>query len=158
MIMIIGECYLMSGPSLSQLVYPAAVPSYHVLLLTAHCSLLIVHKIASLYDHILIDDPITQGGEKEDCGVEGGNPNSCKGAFIKVEGLQLFAEDDINEDVELESQFRHILDVLVDEHEGNEIPFLSNAKSNLAYVMVGKSRIFLSQLNGNLFLSKDWLT
>ena len=30
------------------------------------------------YDHILIDDPITQGGEKEDCDVEGGNPNSCR--------------------------------------------------------------------------------
>ena len=39
------------------------------------------------YDHILIDDPITHGGEKEDCGVEGGNSNSCKDAFIEVEGL-----------------------------------------------------------------------
>ena len=37
------------------------------------------------YDHILIDDPITHGGEKEDCGVEG-NSNSCKDAFIEAEG------------------------------------------------------------------------
>ena len=94
------------------------------------------------YDHILIDDPITQGGEKEDCGVEGGNSNSCNDAFIEAEGLQSLAEDDINEDVELESQLRHTLDILVDEHEGDEIPSLSNAKSIVAYVMVEESRIF----------------
>ena len=56
--------------------------------------------------------------------------------------MQSLAEDDINEDVELESQLRHTLDVLVDEHEGVEIPSLSNAKSAVAYVMVGESRIF----------------
>jgi hypothetical protein len=43
------------------------------------------------YDHILIDDPITHGGEKEDCGVEGGNSNSSKDAFIEAEGLQSLA-------------------------------------------------------------------
>jgi len=38
-------------------------------------------------------------GEKEDCGVEGCNSNSCKDAFIEAEGLQSLAENDINEDV-----------------------------------------------------------
>jgi len=44
----------------------------------------------------------------------------------------------------------------------SEIPSLSNAKSAVAYVMVGESRIFkstlVSQLNGNPSLSKDRLT
>ena len=79
--------------------------------------------------------------------------------YIEAKGLQSLVEDDINEDVELESQLRYTLDILVDEHEGAEIPSLSNAKSTVAYAMVGESRIFkstlVSQLNGNPHLSKD---
>ena len=103
---------------------------YTIIILVWYCYYTTYHLFESMeedecdYDHILIDGPITQSGEKEDCGVEGGNSNSCKDVFIKVEGLQSSAEDDINEDVELESQLRHTLDALVDEHEGAEIPSL----------------------------------
>ena len=64
--------------------------------------------------------------------------------------------------MELQSELRHALDVLIDEHENVEMPSQSNVKSIVAYVEVGESRIFkstlVSQLNGNPTLSKDRLT
>jgi hypothetical protein len=66
---------------------------------------------------------------------------------------------DLHEDVELQSELRHALDVLIDEHENVGMPSQSNVKSVVVYVEVGESRIFenrlVSQLNGNATLSKD---
>ena len=68
--------------------------------------------------------------------------------------------------MELQSELRHALDVLINEHEKVEMPSQSNVKSIVAYVEVGRevgeSRIFkstfVSQMNGNPTLSKDQLT
>ena len=114
------------------------------------------------YDHTFIDDLSTQGGEKENCCVQENDSNTCKDAFVEAEGMQSWVEDDLHEVVQLESELRHTLDVLVDEHEGAQIPSPSNVKSIIAYLEVGESRIFkstlVSQLNGNPTLSKDQLT
>ena len=63
--------------------------------------------------------------------------------------------------MELQSELWHVLDVLIDEPENVEMPSQSNVKSIMAYVEVEESRIFksthVSQLNGSLTLSKDWL-
>ena len=64
--------------------------------------------------------------------------------------------------MELQSELRRALEVMVDEHESVEFPSQSNVKSSVAYVKVGESRIFkstlVSQLNGNPTISKDRLT
>jgi len=61
--------------------------------------------------------------------------------------------------VELESGLWHALDILIDEHENVEMPSQSNVKSIVSHVEVKESIIFrsivVSQLNGNLTLSKD---
>ena len=66
----------------------------------------------------------------------------------------------IHEDMELQSELRHALDVLIDEHEKVEMHSQSNVESFVAHVEVGESRIVksapLSQLNGNPTLFKDW--
>ena len=55
--------------------------------------------------------------------------------------------------MELQSELQQALDVLIDERENIEMPFQSNAKSNMAYVEVGEFRMikstFVSQWNGN---------
>ena len=114
------------------------------------------------YDHTLIDDSSAQGGDKENCSVGEDNSNMCKDVVIETELMQSQVENDLHEDVELQSELRHALDVLIDEHENVEMPSQSNVKSIVAYVEVGESRIFkstlVSQLNGNPTLSKDRLT
>jgi hypothetical protein len=71
----------------------------------------------------------------------------------------LQVENNLHEDVELQSELLHALDVLIDEHKNGEIPTQSNVKSIVAYVEVGDSKIFkstlVSQLNAIPTLSKD---
>ena len=55
--------------------------------------------------------------------------------------MQSHVENDLHEDVELESELQHALDVLIDEPENVEMPFQSNVKFIAAYVEVGESRI-----------------
>ena len=50
--------------------------------------------------------------------------------------------------MELQSELRHALDVLIDEHENVEMPPQSNVKSIVTYVEVGESRIPKSTLVG----------
>ena len=111
------------------------------------------------YDHTLIDDSGAQDGGKEIYGVGEDKSNMCKGVVIETNLRQPQVENDLHEDVELQSELQHALDVLIDEHEIVEMPFQSNGKSIVAYVEVGKSRIFkstlVSQLNGNPNSSKD---
>ena len=68
-------------------------------------------------------------------------------------------ENNLHEDVELQSELLHALDVLIDEHKNGEIPTQSNVKSIVDYVEVGDSKIFkstlVSQLNAIPTLSKD---
>ena len=54
-----------------------------------------------------------------------------------MESIQWQVENDLHEEVELQSQLQHTLDVLIDEHENLEIPPQSNVKSMMAYVKVG---------------------
>jgi hypothetical protein len=75
--------------------------------------------------------------------------------------MQLQVGNNLQEDVELQSELRHALDVLIDGHENVEVSSQSNVKFIVAYVDVGESRVFkstlVSQLNGNL-TSKNRLT
>ena len=73
--------------------------------------------------------------------------------------MQSEVENNLHEDVELQSELWHALDVLNDEHKNVKMPSQSNVKSIVAYVEVGEPIIFKStlvrQLNGNPTLSKD---
>ena len=64
--------------------------------------------------------------------------------------------------MKLQSELRHALDVLIDEHENVKLPSHSNIKSIMTFVEVAESRSFKSKLvnesNGNPTLSKDLLT
>ena len=66
-------------------------------------------------------------------------------------------ENDLHEDVKLQSELRNALDVMIDEHENVERPSQSDVKSIMGYVEVGESKKFkntlVSQLNGNPTLS-----
>ena len=71
-------------------------------------------------------------------------------------------ENGLYEDVELQGELWHALDVLVDEHKTVDMPSQSNVKSIVTNVEVGESAIFksalVSELNGNPALSKDRVT
>ena len=75
--------------------------------------------------------------------------------------MQSHVESDVHEDVKLQNKLRHVLDVLIDEHEIVKMPSRSH-ESIVAYVEARESRIFKStlvcQLNGNPTLFKDQLT
>jgi hypothetical protein len=43
-------------------------------------------------------------------------------------------ENDLNEDLELQSELGHALDVLIDKHENVKMPSQSNVKSIVAHV------------------------
>ena len=62
----------------------------------------------------------------------------------------------------MQSELRHALNALIDEHENVEMPAQANVKSIVAYVEVGEFRNFkitlVSPLNGNMTLSKVRLT
>ena len=98
------------------------------------------------YDHTLIDDSSTQGGDKENCSAREDNSNICKDVVIETKLLQSKVENDLHEDVELQSELQHALDILIGENENVEMPSQSNVLSIVAYVEVGKSRIFKSTL------------
>ena len=51
-------------------------------------------------------------------------------------------ENDLYEDVELQSELRHALNVLIDEHDNVGMPSQINVKSIVAYVEARESRIF----------------
>ena len=65
----------------------------------------------------------------------------------------------LHEGAMLQSELRHVLDVLIDEYKNVKMPSQSNVKFIVAYVEIRKSRIFKStrvnQLIGNPTLSKD---
>jgi hypothetical protein len=70
----------------------------------------------------------------------------CKDVVTKMELMQLQGDNGLYEDVELQSELRHALDVLIDEHENIEMLFQSNVKSIVAHVEVGEYRFFKSTL------------
>ena len=74
------------------------------------------------YDHIWIDDSSAQGGDKENYSVGEYNSNMCKDVVIVMELMQSRVENDLHEDVELQSDLRHALGVPIDEHENVEMP------------------------------------
>ena len=80
------------------------------------------------YDHTLIDDSSAQGGDKENCSVGEGNSNICKDVVIEMELMQAMVLNDLHEDVELQSELRHALDVSINELENFEMPSQSNVK------------------------------
>ena len=95
-----------------------------------------------LWSHI-VDDSSAQGGEKEIYSVGEDNSNMCKNVVIEMEFMQSHVEIALHEDVELQSELWHALDILIDEHENVEMPCQFNAKTIVAYLEVGESRIFL---------------
>ena len=110
------------------------------------------------YDHTLIDDSSAQGGDKENCHVGEDNLKMCKDVVIEMELMHSQAKNDLHEDVRLESEFLHALDVTIDEHEHVEMSSQSYVNFIVAHVDVGDSRRFksalVSQLNGNRTLSE----
>ena len=100
------------------------------------------------YDHTLIDGSHAQDGDKENCTVGEGNSNMCKDVVLETELMQSRVENDLHEDVELQSELRHALDVLIDEHGSVGMPSPSYVESTVAYVEVGESKIFKSTLVG----------
>ena len=56
--------------------------------------------------------------------------------------MQSHVENDLHEDVELQSELQHALDVSIDEHEYVEMLTQFNVKSIMVYVEVGESKIF----------------
>ena len=113
------------------------------------------------YDHTWIDDSSAQGGDKENCSVGEVNLRKCKDVVRETDLMQLQVENGIHEDVELQSELQHTLDVLIDEDAYVEMPSQSNVDSVVAYVE-RESRTTIStlpsQLNSNQTLSKDWWT
>jgi hypothetical protein len=69
--------------------------------------------------------------------------------------MELHVENDLHEDVELQSELPHATNVLNDEHEDVELPSQSNVKSIVAYISIIFKSTLVSQLNGNPTLSKD---
>ena len=63
--------------------------------------------------------------------------NMCKDVVVESSLMQSQVENDLHDDVELQSE--HALDVLVDEHGNVELPFQSIVESIVAYVEEGKS-------------------
>ena len=55
-----------------------------------------------------------------------------------MEFLQSQVENDILEDMDLQHELRHALDVINDVHENDEMPSQCNVKSIVAYVKVGE--------------------
>jgi hypothetical protein len=56
------------------------------------------------YDHTSIDDSSAQGGDKENCSVGEDNSNMCKDVVIAMKSMQSHVENDLHEDVELQSE------------------------------------------------------
>ena len=83
------------------------------------------------------------------------NINMCKDVVIETKLMQLHVENDLHEDVELQSELRHATNVLIDEHENVELPSQSNVKSIVGYISIIFESTLVSQLNGNPTLSKD---
>ena len=79
----------------------------------------------------------------------------CKDVVIETKLMQLHVENDLHEDVELQSELRHATNVLIDEHENVELPSQSNVKSIVGYISIIFESTLVSQLNGNPTLSKD---
>jgi hypothetical protein len=95
-----------------------------------------------IYNHTLIDDSSAQGGDKEICSVEEDNSTMCNGIVIGMESILSQVEIHLHEDMELQSELQHALDVVSVEHENVEMPSQSNVKSIMACVEVGDSRVF----------------
>ena len=89
------------------------------------------------HDHTLIGDSSAQGDDKGNYSVGEDNSNICKNVVIKMKSMQSQVENDLHENVELQSELRHALDVPIDEHENVKMPSQSNVKSIVAYVKVG---------------------
>ena len=80
----------------------------------------------------------------------------CKDVVIEMDLMQSLIENDLQEDVGLQSELQHALDVLVDEML-NTLSIYCKVHFNLCRGRVStifKSTI-VSQLNGNRTLSRD---
>ena len=55
-------------------------------------------------DHSLTDDRSAQGGDKENRSVGEDNSNMCKDIVIEAELMQSQVDNDLHEDVELQSE------------------------------------------------------
>ena len=64
---------------------------------------------------------MSQGGDKENYDVAEDNSNMCKDVMIETKWMQLQVANDLHEVVELQSELRHVLNVLIDEHENVEM-------------------------------------
>ena len=73
-------------------------------------------------DHTLLYDSSAQGDDKENYGVREDNSNKCKDVIIEMELTQSHIANGLHEDVKLQSELRHALDVLIVEHENVEMP------------------------------------
>ena len=105
------------------------------------------------YDPTLIDESSAQDGHKQIQIVGEDNPNICKDVVMETDLMKLHIENDLHEDVELQSKLQHALNVPMDEREKVEMLFQSNIKSIVACIELGKSKILkvqlLNKLNGN---------
>ena len=72
-----------------------------------------------------IDDYSAQGDGKENNSVREDHRSMCKDVVIKMELMQLQVEIDSYEDMKLQSEFQHALDVLNDEHKKLKLSFQS---------------------------------
>ena len=110
----------------------------------------------------MIDDSITQGGDKEDCSAGDDDPNLYKNDVRETKLMESQGEHDLHEDLELHRSFNMPWMFYFLNMKNVEMPSQSNVKSDVAYVEVGESRIFksilVSQLNGNPTLSKNRLS
>ena len=84
------------------------------------------------YDPILIDDSIAPSDDKESLRMGEDNSNMCDDVVIKTKTMHLQVEYDLHEDVELQSEVWHVLDMLIDEYENVKMLSQSNVRSILA--------------------------
>ena len=78
--------------------------------------------------------------------LEKSNLNMCKDVATEMELMQSQGENDFYEDVELQREHWHALNVLLDKHENVENLSHFNIKSIMTYAEIGESTIFKSTL------------
>ena len=76
---------------------------------------------------VMIDDSSAQGSDKENCSV--GEDDSKDVGIIDTDLMQLQVGSYFHEGAGMQSELRHVLDVLTDQHENVEMLSYSNVKS-----------------------------
>ena len=104
------------------------------------------------YDHTLIDDSSAQGSDKENCSV--GEDDSKDVGIIDTELMQLQVGSYFHEGASMQSELRHVLDVLTNQHENVEMLSYSNVKSIVAYGEMGEFRRWLQF--SEVYLLVNW--